>query len=403
MSAPGARRNYLGHLIGGGFLFVALQFGSTRMVVPWIGVHLGVAYFLVAALLPVTQFGQISGQLGSAPLLVRTRRRKKVVVATGLMLAITLAVVFLATNNTPAPQVAAVVMLVCMLVFGASHGAFNVGYEDLLAKTIVPERRGRLIADRAALGGAATLLLALVVLRLPEVKGNHDDVLWFAVAGWLGVILAYVALREPDSDPLKEPITWREALRGLGLIAVYPWYRRLLIASLLLLSVELAIPFYSIHAATLNDPTAQNVTLFVLASSAGVLVGGLLWARCSVRLRIVAGALLTATAGALTFVVEGLEHRQVPYFYAFLFVVLTLGEQGAIQGRMTDLVNHAPDEDRPILVATSNTSFWAVGIGVAALLATAGQLHDIRTPLVILIALNVAAALYVALALAPEV
>lgn len=399
MSGPDDRRNYVAHLIGGGFLFIALQFGSTRLVVPWIGVHLGVAYLFVAAILPVTQFGVVSGQLGGAPLLVRTRRRKRAVVATGSMLAIALAVVFLATNDTTAPEAAAVVMLVCMLVFGLCHGAFNVGYDDLLAKTIVLQRRARLVADRAALGGAVTLLLALVVLRLPEVHGTHDDILWFAVAGWLGVILAYATLREPDSKPLTEPITWKESLHGLGLIAVYPWYRRLLLANLLLLSVELAIPFYSIHAATLNDPTAQNVTIFVLASSAGVLIGGLLWARFSIRLRIVAGALLAAFAGVLAFVVENLEHWQVPYFYAGLFVLLTLGEQGSIQGRMTFLVNQAPDHDRPILVATSNTSTWMVGIGVSALLAMAGQLHDIRTPLVVLIAVNLAAALYVSLAL----
>jgi peptidoglycan/LPS O-acetylase OafA/YrhL len=137
VSGPDDRGNYVAHLIGGGFLFIALQFGSTRLVVPWIGVHLGVAYFFVAAILPVTQFGVISGQLGSAPLLVRTRRRKKAVAATGSMLAIALAVVFLATNDTPAPQAAAVVMLVCMLAFGLCQGGFNVGYDDLLAKTIV--------------------------------------------------------------------------------------------------------------------------------------------------------------------------------------------------------------------------------------------------------------------------
>ena len=142
--------------------------------------------------------------------------------------------------------------------------------------------------------------------------------------------------------------------------------------------------------------------MFVLASSVGVLIGGLLWARFSVRSRIVAGALLTAAAGALTFVVEALGHQPVPYLYGFLFVVLTLGEQGSVQGRTTYLVNRAPDHDRPIRVATSNTSTWIVGIGMSALLATAGQLHDIRTPLVILIAVNLAAALYVSLALHSE-
>lgn len=387
------RRNYALHLIGGGFLFVALQFGSTRLVVPWIGVHLGVAYVLVAAILPAVQLGLISGQLGSAPFFVRTRMRKKAVASAGLMLAVALAIVFVATNSFP-PLAAAVALLVCMVGFGASHGTFNVGYEDLLAKTIPRAKRGRLTAHRAAVGGGATVLLALVVLQVPEVQGSHDDVLWLGVAGWLGVAAAYVLLREPANDPLSKPFAWSEFLRGLQLISVYPWYRRLLFANVLLLSVELAIPFYAIHAATLHDPTAQNVTLFVLTSSVGVLLSGS-WAKVPIRHRIAAGALLAALAGALTFLVQATGPWQVPYFYAALFILLTLGEQGSIQGRLTYLANRAPDHDRPALVATSSTAGWIVGIGVAALLAMAGQLQDIRLPLVILIVFNLAAALFV--------
>ncbi|MEZ5861025.1 MAG: hypothetical protein R3D28_18965 [Geminicoccaceae bacterium] len=111
------------------------------------------------------------------------------------------------------------------------------------------------------------------------------------------------------------------------------------------------------------------------------------------------GALFAALAGALSFVVEATGPWQVAYFYATLFVLLTLGEQGSIQGRMTYLVNHASDHDRPAMVATNSTTGWIVGIGVAALLAMAGQFQDIRLPLVILIGTNIAAALYVSLML----
>lgn len=352
---------------------------------------------LVAAILPAAQLGLIVGQLGSAPYYVRTRMRQKAVVGAGLMLAMALAIVFVATSSIP-PLAAAVVLLVCMVGFGASHGAFNVGYEDLLAKTIPRAKRGRLTAHRAAIGGGATVLIALAVLRLPEVQGSHDDVLWFGVAGWLGVAVAYNLLREPVSVPAAQPFVWSEFLRRMHLIRAYPWYRRLLFANMLLLRVELAIPSYVIHAATLHDPTAQNVTLFVLTSSVGVLLSGF-WAKVPIRRRIAAGALLAALAGALTFLVEATGPWQVPYFYAALFALLTLGEQDSIQGRMTYLANRAPDHDRPAMVATSSTTGWIVGIGVAALLAMAGQHQDIRLPLVILIVFNLAAALCVSLML----
>ena len=67
------RWNYALHLLGGGFLFIALQFGNTRLVVPWIAHHLGVAYFVVALLVPALQLGLIGAQLGVSPLISTLR------------------------------------------------------------------------------------------------------------------------------------------------------------------------------------------------------------------------------------------------------------------------------------------------------------------------------------------
>ena len=92
------------------------------------------------------------------------------------------------------------------------------------------------------------------------------------------MVLAYAALTEPPSRTVRKPITLAELSRGFRLIGSHPWFRRLLIGRALLLSVELAIPFYAIHAATLHDPTAQNLSVFVVASGIGVISSGLLWA-----------------------------------------------------------------------------------------------------------------------------
>jgi hypothetical protein len=66
---------------------------------------------------------------------------------------------------------------------------------------------------------------------------------------------------------------------------------------------------------------------------------------------------------------------------------------------MTYMVDRAPAEDRPTLIATGNALMWTLAIGVALLLGAAGHLHDIRTPLVVLMAFNVAAMVYVLSAL----
>jgi MFS family permease len=225
--------------------------------------------------------------------------------------------------------------------------------------------------------------------------------LWLAVAGWIGVVLAYGALREAPSEPIRRPITLAELRRGFGLIGTYPWLRRSLIGNTLLLSVTLATPFYAIHAATLHDPTAQNLTVFVVATGIGLIASGALWAAWSDRARMIGGALMALLAGALCLIVDAVEHWQIPYFHAFVFVLLTLGEQGVIQGQITFMADHAPPDDRPVLIGTTNAAMWTLGIGVALVMGAAGHLHHILTPLVVLMAFNAAAALYVLLALRP--
>ena len=396
---PDPRRNYALHLLGGGALFVALQFGSMRLVIPWIDGHLGVPYILVALVVPLLQFGLIVAQLGVAPLISRAAQRRRPVVGLGLVLVAALLAIIGIALSLP-PVLAGVALLFCVLCFAISHGAFNVGYDDLLAKTIAEASRGRLVAHRAALGGALTLLVSLAVLIfLPEAQTNQVMLLWLAVAGWIGVVLAYARLSEPPSQPIRKPITLTELSRGFRLIATHPWFRRLLTGRALLLSVELAIPFYAIHAATLHDPTAQNLTVFVVASGIGVISSGLLWAGMSNSARMAGGAQCALIAGALTFLIDAVEDWQIPYFHALVFTLLTLGEQGTIQGETTYMVDHAPAEDRPTLIATGNALMWTLAIGIALLLGAAGHLHDIRTPLVVLMAFNAAAMIYVLTAL----
>ena len=99
---PDQRRNYALHLLGGGVLFVALQFGSMRLVIPWIDGHLGVAYILVALVVPLVQFGLIVAQLGVAPLISRMALRRRPVVGLGLVMAAALLAIFDARVGLPA-------------------------------------------------------------------------------------------------------------------------------------------------------------------------------------------------------------------------------------------------------------------------------------------------------------
>ena len=139
--------------------------------------------------------------------------------------------------------------------------------------------------------------------------------------------------------------------------------------------------------------------MFVVATGIGVILSGFLWAGMSNSARMLGGAQCALIAGALTFVIDAVEGWRIPYFHALVFTLLTLGEQGTIQGETTYMVDRAPAEDRPTLIATGNALMWTLAIGVALLLGAAGHLNDIRTPLVLLMAFNAVAMIYVMTAL----
>ncbi|MEM7021676.1 MAG: MFS transporter [Pseudomonadota bacterium] len=400
-SAPAdhpVRRNFVLHIIGGGAFIAAMQFGSTRVVLPWISQHLAVPYILVALLLPIYQFGQVSSQFLAAPRVALVALRKHVVFRAGLVFAGLLAVIFVIATEL-APLMAGISMLAAAAVLGFGMAIFGVSRSDLLAKTIASRVRGLTMARQASLAGLIILTVSFVIWAAdPRLAADHLMLLWLAVGAWLAVAASYSMVREAPSKPASRRTPIAELKRGFGLIGEYPWFKRLLMLRVLLQSVELAIPFYAIHAASLHAPTARNLSFFVVAMSLGLILSGPIWGRLMDRhtgLVVVLGSLITALVGVVVLVSDAIGDPTLPFYYAVLFLPLALAREGVTQARSRQLSVRAPAKDRPALVAFSSGAMALTGILVALVIGLAGHLHDITTPLYILVALNLAAALCV--------
>ena len=392
-----SRRNYWLHVLGGGSLIMALQFGNPRLVLPWISQHLAVAYILVALLLPLVQFGSVAAQLLITPHLARFALRKHAVTAMGVALACVFALIFVAAAGL-APAIAAIALLACAVMVGVSLGVLNVSHTDLQAKTVARQVRGKMSAQAATLGGVLTLGTTFAIWALlPSEADNHLLLLWLAVGAWIGFACAHGAVVEQPSPPAASHGGLLQIRESAALITRYPWFRRHLLWRTLLLSVELAIPFYAIHAASLNDPTASDLSAFVIAIALGLVLSGPVWGRVIDRhnaLAGAAGAWLAAAAGLLVLATDLLGYLALPFWHALLFLPLSLARQGVIQARNRQLSVNAPAADLAAMAGLSNALIACAGIVLALVVGAAGHLHDIRTPLAILIVFNVAAALY---------
>ena len=393
-----SRRNFWLQILGGTSFIIALQFGNPRLVLPWISQHLGVAYIFVALMVPLFQSGLVISQLFAGSVVSRVALRKGLVSRIGLVLAGLFVMIFLASKTLP-PDLAALVLLACATLFGLALGLFNVSGADLLAKTVHPSVRGRVLTQRVAFGGFATLAATVAIWTLlPDLAGDHLILLWLAVGAWAGAAAAYVLVRERASDSTVGTThrpNWRQSW---SLVAAHRWYARLLLGGVLLQSVEVAVPFYAIHAASLHAPNASNLSAFVVAMALGMALSGPLWSRVIDRHEVwvaLAACMLAIGAGVLVLVMDLLGDPMVPFYHAFLFVPLALARESAVQARERRLSVKAPPHDRPAMVAFNNALLALAGVSVALVLAFAGHLHDIRTPLVMLIIANIVAALFV--------
>ncbi|MEM7021675.1 MAG: hypothetical protein AAF637_03690 [Pseudomonadota bacterium] len=394
-----SRRNFWLNLAGGSGLVMAWEFGNPQLVLPWISHHLPAAYILVALLVPLYQGGLVASQLLVAPLVARMSLRKQAVSTIGLVLAGLFALIY-AIASVATPALAAVSLLLCAGLVGVSFGVLNITTSDLQAKTVARRVRGKVLAQGTAIGGALTLCATFLIWTLvPDLAGNHLILLWLAVGGWLGFAAAYRAVREVPSETVAKQSGLALVRQGLSLVTLYPWFSRYIAARVLLLSVELSVPFYAIHAASMHGPSARNLSVFVVAMSLGMILGGPVWGRLLDRHTsavAVSGALLVAVIGVGVLVMDQLGDPAAPFTHAFLFLPLAFAVDGVIHARIRWISVKAPAADRPALLALSSALLACAGILVALALGAAGHLHDIRTPLVILIALNVVAAIYVA-------
>jgi MFS family permease len=181
-SAPS--NNFRLLLLSGGGYFMALQAGNPNFVLPWISTHLGATAILVVLIVPMVQIGRVVTELLLGPKLTALSFRKGVHTASLLGLAVSMMLAAFAAGILP-PQLLGWAILVCAFGNGVCTGGYQVANQDLLAKTISPAERGKLLARRVALGGVLAIVMSLLYQRLaPDKAHNTVLALWVAVAAW---------------------------------------------------------------------------------------------------------------------------------------------------------------------------------------------------------------------------
>lgn len=388
--------NELNFLLSGGLNVLANRLASPQVVLPWVYSFIGGPLFLIGLLIPSVRAGGLLAQLVIVPTLLARETRKWAYVIASFVLAATLVLIDAATlaSNVGA---AVGIFFVCTLMLGACNGIAVLTAQEVMAKAVKHTRIGPLLAIQASIGGLLTIVFSgLVVYFFPDSAstGHHLVLIATAAAVWVCGGVLFSMIREPPSEVQPKRSVWAETRRGWELFRTTAWFRRFFVIRALFLSVGLATPFYSIHAATEYQAGAQSLGYFVMAAGVTNIFSGPIWSRMLAespgRVLIWSGV-LAAAAGGVALLQAAVSSLPLPLLYIVVFALLELAVEGLTQSSKTYLALMAPPADRPRFLAVSNALLGVLAIGVSGIIGVIAHTIHIYLALGVLVALALVA------------
>ena len=271
-------RNYFVHCIEGGLFVGGMQFLNTSTVGPKMVQSLG-APVLIISLMPVLMsLGFTLPQLLMAHRIERWHLHKPAVALTGIFQRlpfIIAAVLLLACPGEPWLWVA---VAASPLMSGLAGGFTATAWQELVARTVPPERRAGIWAVRnvisATIGLAAGAGIAAVLGAWPGQRGYgvlHLIVFGFLVASWL----VFMFLREvphPEA-PAGKAVGLGESLRQMPSLLHERQFRWYVSANMCFAGIYVVLPFLGIHALGVSGQSEAFLGAFVTAQMLGGIAG----------------------------------------------------------------------------------------------------------------------------------
>jgi MFS family permease len=365
------RHNAVVNVLDGTFFWFGASFMATRTILPLYVSHFTDSTLVIGLLSVLASTGWLLPQLFTANWIERLPRKKVAVVHVGLFterLPVLLMVpaAWLATRSSALGLVLFFVLFAWHVV-GA--GVVAVGWQDMLAKIIPLDRRGRFFGI-TNFGGTATGVLGAAVAAwlLDRYDFPHGYMFCFALAAvFIFASWIFLALtREPARVSQAAAISQREYWRRLpSIVRADPSFRRYLFAQIIVSLGTMAVGFLAVYAVQrwqLPDGEAGTFTASMLAGQAlSNLLFGVLADRRGHKLVLE----LAALAGTLAVGLASLAPDPV-WFYAVFALTGTSYAGFMLSGIMIVFEFSTPDV-RPTYIGLNNT-VSGVAAGLAPLL-----------------------------------
>ncbi len=382
-----ARRNYRLGLVNGIMFTFGESISNPSLVLALLIRQLGASLTVIGALPAIQTAGYllpqilVSGALQGRPYKLPTYR-----LVGGIRLVAQLALVAaIVSAGMIAPGLALTLIVGLFALFNLCGGITTLSFQDVVAKTVPPSRRGSYFGTRQLFGGLLAFALGGPLVRWALSAGSPlafplnfgllsaTSLLCFTIA-----IAAFALVREPPQERLTPPLRLSEGLRRAPeLLRGNHNYRWFIITRLLIRLGQIAEPFYIIYATErLGLPASVSGVLVATAALSGAL-SNILWSRIadkqsSRRLIPIVGSLFLAAPLLLIAgpdLAIGLGLGQTALTVAVGLVALLSGSANDGIGivAMTYILDVVPENERPTYLGLANAI-----LGLGALVPIVG-------------------------------
>lgn len=353
------KHNFIVNFIDGTAFWFGASFFSYRTILPVYLANLTESEIAIGLLSTIIATGWLLPQLFTANWTQRLPVKKVAPVKWGFFtermpIFLLIPAAWLATVNTTLAIIAFFILITWHL-FGA--GLIAVGWQDMIAKIIPIDRRGRFFG-LTNFGGTATGILgaSVVAWLLGRYEFPYGYMLCF-LAGSIFILISWVFLRmtrEPAVEPKEPPISETEYWKRLPKILQNDHnFRRYLISQSVITGGGIALGFLAVYAVGRWDLPDSQVGFFTTCMLIGQALSNLIFGWLSDRIGHKIILELSTLANAIS-VVIALIAPQPEWFY-LVFALIGVTNAGFIISGIMIVFEFCSAEVRPTYIGLNNT------------------------------------------------
>ncbi len=353
------RHNFTVNLFNSSFLTFGASLISSGIILPLFISNLSNSKFLVGLIMTIVFAGQFFPQIFAAPLVARFQRLKgfllpTVFLAERLPLILLGPAIFWLAPHDPQLALVAFFVLLTWNSFGAGFNA--VGIQELYARIIPLDRRGRLAGITGAIGIGLALLGALVNRSvLANLAFPNGYALLFSISA-ISALIAWFWLsriREPQWKISPQAESFSSFFKLLpGIVARDRNYTRFLIAMAVLYGGGMSGNFLALAAKERWGLAESVIVTFPIAMYIGQALGNLLCGWIADRMGYKILQVIANAANVILLLIT--IFAQSPWLFYAVFALKGLSIAADVLGNMITFEFSAP-ELRPAYIGIYNT------------------------------------------------